>query len=1298
MTAKRDTAKPAASQSGRPRRRWPRRLALGLLLGLSLILLAASGGLYWLTRTEAGARFALGQAQGAVPGLAWAGAEGNLRDGLRLTGFVFEQAGTRVAAGQVVLAARLRLFGGMQLRIEGLTVSDLDIELPPPDEQDEPPSPIELPDLSSPIPVIVESIRIQNAALRAHGDTDALLRLDTLELAGEYFDELRIERFTAELLEGTIGLRGQAELAPPHRLGLQLDAEARLPEQPAHRLGLRIDGPLDRLRFDLTSEGPLSLSGPIEVRGLPGLPSASLELVGHLGDWPGLAYSVPELALSASGSMGDWQARLDTRIEGPELPDNRIAIDARGDATEARLDALRVETLDGLILASGRIGWIDALSAELTVTLDQLDFSSRYPELPAQARLNGALSLSLADQAIRLDSLALQAPPTTLSVLGSGRYDPASDDLALDLIWQDFNWPPVSNGEPALISSERGEARLSGRLSDWRAELEALLQLPDQPQASIEARLQGDLDSAVVETLDFDAAGAGRARLDGAFSWQDGLRGQAAAQLIDLDPSEFIQQLPGRVSGRFDLTLASAEDFTLAIEELGGTLRGQALSGEGRIRWRAQAPQAGRLTLALGENDIELDSADGERWAFTARGNALGQLWPGLSGVLEASGEILPATGELSLNGRVRDGGLHDVTLRELDLDAELRWQAPTHANVRLVLQDLDLNPWERIEQLELNLNGRCRAHRFDLGFSAQRASLDLAGQGQWPECFRGGQRWDAAIERLFIGDTLAGDWQLDQVLRLVMENRIVDIEPACLAAAGPEPGQLCLESARLAPTGEASRARIRLAEVPLDLLLLPLDPTVSLSSQLAGELEAGWTLGAGLDRLGGQLNVDAGVITPLGAEAALLSIDGARLDLQPSNGGVLARFETRFEGQSQLNATIGIDDLRDPGQSTLNGELALELPDIGVFNRALSEFDELHGRLEGRMALRGRLAAPELDGQARLIDGAVRHAPLGLDVRNIELNIDGSQTRARLAGRMESGEGALDLTGELRGEAGQWAWSLNGQGQRFQVASAEWLELSISPDLTLSGRGSDLSIDGQVDIDRLLAGLPPGRESRITASEDVIVLGQTDPEARASGLVMSGRLGIDLGEDARLNAAGLETRLTGEVELLWDEAAALPRARGIIRLPEGSFEAYGQNLEIEDGEIILSNQPITNPRLDIAAVREIFGDPQVEQAGVSIRGPAQSPDIKLFTEPPTSEEKALAYVVTGADFDHAGGQGAVNVGLYLLPRLFVSYGIGLFESGNVLSGRYELSRRWGVRVVSGQRDTGVDLSYAIDR
>ena len=53
---------------------------------------------------------------------------------------------------------------------------------------------------------------------------------------------------------------------------------------------------------------------------------------------------------------------------------------------------------------------------------------------------------------------------------------------------------------------------------------------------------------------------------------------------------------------------------------------------------------------------------------------------------------------------------------------------------------------------------------------------------------------------------------------------------------------------------------------------------------------------------------------------------------------------------------------------------------------------------------------------------------------------------------------------------------------------------------------------------------------------------------------------------------------------------------------------------------------------------------------------------------------------------------------MYVLPRLYVSYGIGIFEEGNVLKARYELGRGFGITATSGQRETGLDISYTIDR
>ena len=87
-----------------------------------------------------------------------------------------------------------------------------------------------------------------------------------------------------------------------------------------------------------------------------------------------------------------------------------------------------------------------------------------------------------------------------------------------------------------------------------------------------------------------------------------------------------------------------------------------------------------------------------------------------------------------------------------------------------------------------------------------------------------------------------------------------------------------------------------------------------------------------------------------------------------------------------------------------------------------------------------------------------------------------------------------------------------------------------------------------------------------------------------------------------------------------------------------------------------------------------------------------------LYTQPPTSDEQALSFLVTGSDFDYADGVGQLTVGTYVLPRLFVSYGRGLFEDINVISGRFDISDHWGIKGSSSERESGVDLTYTIDK
>ncbi len=1264
-----------------------------LILALIGILLAV--GWWWLTTTRSGAEWVLNQAAGAAPSLEWQSLEGGLAGGIVLREVRLNEAGSKVRIGKVELSARVALLSGPRVTVDWLRVSDVDVRLPPPDPEAPTDQPFALPDLSSPFPVQVNELLVTDFRLYAHDGVEALIELERLALAGSYHDALILEELVAELEQGRLEADGEWQLNAPHDVRLSLAAVINLDSIPEHRISAEIDGTTDDLNVVLETTGPVSLSGPIRLTDLTTEPSMNARLSGEFSDWPEVDFTVNDLSLQASGSPQAWQLELGLALDGPNVPDNRIQADLDGSLTQARLISLYIQTLDGDIQANGEFQWDEPQHARLALTLDRLDLVGLYPDWPEQALLSGELSLASDGNTLVLESLDLNAPPSALTVSGNGRYDPANDDLGLNLAWTAFAWPPVTDQSEPLVASESGQIRLTGRLSDWQAEVQALLKVPDQPQARIDASIRGSERHADIRSLNVDAGELGRVQANGDIHWEPDLGGQLDLVLDAVDPGRFIQQLPGQVSGQLGIAFDTMDDITLTVADLNGQLRGQELEGSGRIRIVADAPEAGRLDLSIGDNQFELASDDGELWQWQVDAGALHQLWPELSGELVAEGRVEPFDGLVTATGQLRSGGMNDITVDQVDLQADVRWLEPTRTDVRLTLANLDLNPWERIEELELSLDGSCRAHQFHLNMIGQRANLDIGGNGSLPDCLRGGTLWDGKLDRFYLANTLAGDWRLNDDLVLQIGPDQVNAQPTCLIEASGE-GKLCLRQLSIA---DQANVALGIEQVPMDLLLLAIDPTFHLTTPLSGELSASWIPGSGIEEIGGYLTLGSGALTPLDTDQQLLGIEAARLDLTPSGRGVLAELEARLEGDSILSGTVGMDDINQPNEATVNGDLRLNLPDIGVFNRLVSELDNLGGRLEGDLAIRGRLTAPQLDGQARLVHGTVVHAPLGLNIEDIELTLDGSNALSQLTGRMVSGDGHLNLNGELRPDGNRWAWSLTAEGERFAFADVEWLQLQASPSINLTGRGERMTIDGDIQIDRLRAGLPPGSEDRVTASPDVVVLGETEPEEESSDLKLAGRLGVDLGDDARLDAVGLQTALEGEVELLWDRnGGSLPRGRGIVRLTDGSYRAYGQNLEINNGEIILTGHPVDNPRLDIQAIRDIFGDAQVEQAGVSITGNARNPEIRLFTDPPTSEEKALAYVVTGADFDHAGGQGAVNVGFYLLPRLFVSYGIGLFESGNVLSGRYELSRRWGVRVVSGERDTGVDLSYSVDR
>lgn len=1280
-----------------------KRILIVIAVLVVVLLTAAGAGWWWLTATQGGASFLLGQAQDRVERLEWRRLDGSLSGGLELRGVVFEQAGMRVEIESLDLAARVRPAPPFNVTVEWLRADGATLTLPPPTEPDPDAEPFRLGDYGAPVPVDLRELDLADFTILDSAG-EPIQVIERLQLVARYGNTLDIERMALQLPDQSLEASGRIGLNSPWQTDLEMDLSLALDAETSQQVELELDGPIDALQIRATAIGPLTAQLDAAVAGLPEIDALDgrIELTGTFDDWPGIAGRVESIALNAEGGADDWQGTLKADVLWPELPPIGIDLEAAGDLTAARVERGHVNLLDGRIDLSGQADWSETLRAGADIELEQLDFTALYPDWPNQARVSGSMRVAVDESAARVEDLQLTAPPAELSLAGNGRYAFETESLAVDLTWQSLNWPPVVDESEPLFSSESGRFEARGTLEEWQAELEAWTQLPGQPRARLELNAEGDDQSASIRQGRIELDEGGALELVGNVAYAEPVRADIALTLVDFDPGVFVDELPGQISGDLTLALDGLDPLSgsLVIDRLEGSLRNLALSGSGAVAARGEQIERADLELSLGENRLAIRSAEGTEWQLTANGDRLDQLWPELAGTVEIDAAFDPARRRAEWDLQTPELAWRDYRATTIQARGSADWGESPSIDARFSAVDVDLNPWERLDQLELTVAGNCADHALTSYISGTRATLEVDVTGRLPGCLEQPLDWSGSIDRLALSETPIGAWQLDEPLPISRRDSELSAGPGCLWTTASD-GRLCLNSLE---AGEDGRAVVAFNAVPIDLLLLVADPVFELGSDLRGIADITWNA-AGLDRIDARLLMSPGAVRMLGSEDDLIRIDGADLSIQsPTAGAMQARLALGLEGQSEIEARASIPNLNAPETIELDALANLDLPNLGAFNRLVPQLDELAGRLEGRLRVQGPLGAPEFDGSMAIREAAFYHAPLGSRIEGMNLTLEADESGGRLSGGFTAGEGRAEIDGQVSNSSRDgWGGTLTIAGEQLQLFDVDWLELTLSPDLELGYSAERLDLNGKLHIARARLGLPPGSEQRVAPSSDVVIVdgGNTEAQDDEEPPMMreiAGTLELTLSDDVRLEAAGMETRLAGGLDIQWRPGETMPTGRGSIQLVEGAYQAYGQNLEVREGNVLFTGYPIDNPVLNIEAVREVFGDAQVEVAGVRIRGPAQNPEIDLFTSPPTSREKALAYVLTGADFDHAGGKGAFSVGFWVLPNVFVSYGLGLFDSGNVLAARWELSRRWGLRATSGERDTGADVSFIIDR
>jgi translocation and assembly module TamB len=346
------------------------------------------------------------------------------------------------------------------------------------------------------------------------------------------------------------------------------------------------------------------------------------------------------------------------------------------------------------------------------------------------------------------------------------------------------------------------------------------------------------------------------------------------------------------------------------------------------------------------------------------------------------------------------------------------------------------------------------------------------------------------------------------------------------------------------------------------------------------------------------------------------------------------------------------------------------------------------------------------------------------------------------LEGSARAGEGTVEFDGEARlfGENAPWL-NIRLRGERMTLVDRPEARVIANPDLTVEIDPELISVEGEVKIPQATFDLDKLPQQTAVRSEDVVVVkGErvAAPADAGDARRLQARIEVVLGDDVDVTGKGLTADLTGSLEVEQDQGRDLPTGEGEIRLVNGTYKAYGRKLELRRGELRFLGGPIDDPSLDVIAAREAR-DGTV--AGVRITGRASEPDVQLWSNPEMPDEEALSYLLFGKPmeggvaksdqglWDRAAGslgvglgsalvkrigkplgfdqaridpgdslQGAALVlGKYLSPRLYVAYGVGLFEPVNSFRLRYILSDHWTLEAESGE-GASADLLYVIER
>lgn len=1066
---------------------------------------------------------------------------------------------------------------------------------------------------------------------------------------------------------------------------------------------------LEKLSVERPSSSGKPRKWPAAVPKIPNLPIAGIT-IGSLNITDLMVHNPgrPAIHIGRIHFSGNWEGRnLQIKSLSMDIPNvGPIAIHGNldGEIRGVHIHYLRLSG-PGSITISGTIGY-GATSSHLRIRWHNLKWpltGHRHPEVShvdGTARITGNLSrynctatghLALARQPI---SIALEFHGNRQGV----RFTHIRADagkLGLFAGHAQIAWHTKRQASAEIQISQGNldplipslKSRINGQLKF------SLTQANNGPLAtfalhvahstvrghSLTLNLAGlvDHNRGKLTALDAHVLG-GTLRGSGLIRWSGPLTGHLTLQIRNIRPRTLHSHLPGHLNGEFKFLLTTRKDSERNVAFFGmldhSAIRGAPLhlNAVGHVSLLAgHRPKVDlrRLSAKLGKTRLSISGRASQPLDIKGQFQSqdLSAFSPELGGQLAFDFQLRGSLKNFELkthgqghdlrHGKYRIGSLRWTAkldpLKPSTLRIKIRQAA--YSGIRLSSGEFDVQGIERHQQIRLRL-------------VAPRGIVHLKLAGGYNQRQR---EWHGKISSLQLSPTGMPNWNLDKKPDLAIGKGRLILGLTCLKS---QSGRLCFRLQRVDRPPE-----VKVYWSMINVHLAPLKALLSRNGEVAGQLR-----GQGhIQWIHGNISDARGNLTLSNArlrfgKAPPLDIHLGHLTVMQQHLGTLRGSLKLVSPQGTIDAQITLAPGTLLVRRSLHGSVDIKIPHLDFLESYLTDVKQLDGRINGAMSLGGTLAKPRVGGQLTLTAGRAHLTKAGITLSDVSFHATGHEgTPVHVAGQASSGGGRLQFQGTLNPSQSPDDINLRVKGENFQAMNTLDGRIWINPDLKIVRNLQGVHLNGTIFVPKAILTPRGGltNQQGVAPSPDQVIVGH-QKNGKTNVPAVFANLVVRLGKAVRFKGYGLTARVTGQVAVN-EVPQRLPTAQGRLQLIGGRYSAYGQKLILKKGELIFDGGPVTEPAIDILAVRKPREGIEV---GVRVRGHLNQPRLSLTSTPPMRREEQLSWLIFGHPLSESSNasQGAIagaalalglSGGNYLANQIGKTLGIGKLSIGTNTQG-----------------------------